>query len=286
MGLRSLLRNFSWLTRFFSYSRANQHPLIDLFKDLCDVVGQGAAGLVPGFRDVNSIPPGQPWDPAIVNALQSSAVMLCLVTPNYLQSEACGRELHLYRQHLGGHAVVIPVMWTKAAIPPALAAFQFPVLNMPVLYHQEGLFFVRFRRKIGQYINCVAEFARAIISTLAGIAPVPVPLPTYAGLRSPAKCLCRTSKQDRAERHHVCLRGRSRKESPQGLPQYGETWADWRPSSTLTLRPCRRSPVVLRRVSRCRFARCWPTPTWQPRFNDRATAGTSRLQSPTRRRWD
>jgi FxsC-like protein len=181
-----------------------------------------------GFRDISSIPVGQPWNPAIVTALQSSAVLVCVVTPKYLQSEACGREFHLFTAHRGPSAVVLPVIWTQANLPAELAQFQFPRLNMPPLYSQEGLFFIKFRMKIGQYRNCVAEFARAIIAARNGLPAGPPPTIVRPFEELP-NAFARFQNKTGPDVTTFVYAAGLRHEVPTAPPQYGDTSADWRP---------------------------------------------------------
>jgi tetratricopeptide (TPR) repeat protein len=111
---------------FFSYAsetdRASGNYLEEFFNALCRRValetGEPIADV--GYRDKNRLTLASFWGKDLVNALQRSRVLICIISPHYLNSAACGREVEFFlrRFQLAGqvfgqaqHHRVIPIFW-------------------------------------------------------------------------------------------------------------------------------------------------------------------------------
>jgi hypothetical protein len=112
----SIWKNFD---RFGNY-------LDDFFDDLCNSValqtGQGAGDV--GYRDQNRLTLASFWSKELVVALQRSRVLVSIISPHYLQSENCGREIEFFRRRFelvtSSETVpqhrVIPIFWVDRTI--------------------------------------------------------------------------------------------------------------------------------------------------------------------------
>jgi FxsC-like protein len=116
---------------FFSYSRANNDVyLAAFFADLCEEVRlrRGMpAGAEVAFFDQRALELGEAWDTAIVDALQTSNLMVALASPAYFKSLYCGKEWALFRERC--KAAVPP----GTAVPPLLKAVPWIGVDIPGL---------------------------------------------------------------------------------------------------------------------------------------------------------
>ncbi len=64
------------------------------------------------FQDVAAIPPGTGWEAQIEAALQDASFFIPIVTPGFLQSEWCNREVARFRQIMearGRDDLILPI---------------------------------------------------------------------------------------------------------------------------------------------------------------------------------
>jgi FxsC-like protein len=113
---------------FLSYTRANNDAFLKKFFDelsqaIRDLRGLPASAEV-GFFDQKSLELGEQWDDTIVEALQTSNVLVPVASPGYFKSEYCGKEWELFRRRLaaaaGGQPIaplIKPVVWIAFDIP-------------------------------------------------------------------------------------------------------------------------------------------------------------------------
>ena len=85
---------------FLSYSRADQSPLVKrFFDDLSDTI-RIESGMPPtqavGFYEEVKYGPTSDWSKGAKEALQNSAMMVCLLSPAYLHCERTGKEWRLF----------------------------------------------------------------------------------------------------------------------------------------------------------------------------------------------
>ncbi len=124
---------------FFSYKRSDSVDkyLERFFGDLDTTVRLGlglpqrAEGVLAvdqhvrcGFLDWRNIELGEEWDPAIVQALEQSKVLVTLCSPGYFKSDYCGKEVALFAHLHGGVARVKPAVWFEFDIDEAPPCFQ------------------------------------------------------------------------------------------------------------------------------------------------------------------
>lgn len=162
---------------FFSYASENlDKELKGFFELLCEEVAPYTAWAKDdpriSFRDGKDLPLMEEWRPALLNALQTSAVLVCITSVAYFQKRFCGQEYYLFNQRrLQGLAagakvppVVLPVLWAPVdGELPILNAIQIKpeAAGMSDVYWKKGL---RYLKKFdpSEYEKCVAAFAEAI----------------------------------------------------------------------------------------------------------------------------
>jgi FxsC-like protein len=75
-----------------------------------------------GFFDRAGIIEGKPWPPTLIEALQKSKVLVCLYSPSYFNSVACGKEFKVFQSRLAAQSstsfqetdtppLIIPILW-------------------------------------------------------------------------------------------------------------------------------------------------------------------------------
>ena len=89
----------------------------DLQNRVAALAGERAEDV--GFADLNRLRVSDGWGPALVDGLQDSAVLVCVLSPHYFASEPCGREFSCFLERLaqlgrqpgGDRQRIIPVFW-------------------------------------------------------------------------------------------------------------------------------------------------------------------------------
>ena len=97
----------NWLDQFFD----------DLSNQVANVTGEKVDAV--GYRDIDRLRLAESWGQELIKGMQDSAVLVCIVSPHYLQSLACGREVGLFRERIarlegqlgGDKHRIIPVFW-------------------------------------------------------------------------------------------------------------------------------------------------------------------------------
>lgn len=163
---------------FFSYARDDDSPGVrTFFEDLQSAVrreGGLPAGTQLGYFDQRSIELGKDWDHDLVEALQSSKVMVSLGSPTYFDRDYCGREWALFRRRCRAAAVagVVPpllktVMWSPVQIdrlPPEVRTTQLTLGDQHSLYHTKGAHHLLTReRNRDAYFDLVDDLAADIV---------------------------------------------------------------------------------------------------------------------------
>lgn len=167
---------------FLSYARDNHNQLLKKFYDdlsqaVRDLLGVPSSQPV-SFLDQDGIALGQPWDPALVNALQSSRVMVAVGSPLYFKQEYCGKEWAFFLRRLQAQAapgallppLLKPVMWLQYAfnqLPPQVAALHQTLGNANGQVYEKGLSFVlnKYGRRGTAYVDYVDALARDIVES-------------------------------------------------------------------------------------------------------------------------
>jgi outer membrane protein OmpA-like peptidoglycan-associated protein len=107
-------------TGFWSYTSqddtASRGRLSQLRRVLADEIQQmvGRAPPVHLFQDVASIPPGENWEAKIRDALGNSSFLIPIITPGFLQSEWCCKEVRYFldrERSLGRADLIFPIYY-------------------------------------------------------------------------------------------------------------------------------------------------------------------------------
>lgn len=93
------------------------------------------------FFDGNSIETGQQWKERLGDALRETKIIVCMLSPRYVNSAFCAKEFEVFRRRLSAAAerdrhkiVVVPVVWEPGSLPEALLEFQFRDDRLPPEY--------------------------------------------------------------------------------------------------------------------------------------------------------
>lgn len=165
---------------FLSYTRANNDVFLKkFFADLSDVVRElrgDPTGREVGFFDQQDLELGEDWDASLVEALQTSKVIVPVFSPAYFKSEYCGRELALFRQRCVAAVatgqplppLIKPVIWVaprEGNIPAALGAGQYTLGDPQGLQNTKGLKHIL--KRLGdlqtKYNDLVEDLAQQIV---------------------------------------------------------------------------------------------------------------------------
>jgi hypothetical protein len=97
----------NWLDQFFD----------DLSKQVALLTGENIEEVA--YRDIKRLRISDDWGSELIEAMQNSAVLVCVLSPHYLKSLPCGREVGLFHERLAQlkgqpgsdkHRIV-PVFW-------------------------------------------------------------------------------------------------------------------------------------------------------------------------------
>jgi FxsC-like protein len=144
---------------FLSYARLNKDQMLVKFhEDLCTQVL--LQEFMPtdqvGFFDGDTIQLGEPWKASLSNALCTSRLLVCLISPAYSNSDYCGREFQVFLERqepfirsLKSRGMpfdptprtIFPVLWgpPRDEFPDAIKALQYTDDEFPVDYAKQGL---------------------------------------------------------------------------------------------------------------------------------------------------
>lgn len=137
---------------FLSYTRANNEVFLKKFFDELSQAIRDRRGLPTtaevGFFDQRSLELGEQWDHTIVEALQTSSVVVAVASPGYFKSEYCGKEWALFRRRLMAAANGTPpppliktVVWIPfdmAGLAPAVADGQLTFGDPHAIQNRRG----------------------------------------------------------------------------------------------------------------------------------------------------
>ncbi|HEX8701910.1 MAG TPA: FxsC protein [Myxococcaceae bacterium] len=182
---------------FFSHSHLDWKTdtyLRSFFQELKEEVGRGYPPEEVAFRDTQDISLAEPWRPALVAGLNTSRVLVCAITDNWLKSEYCGKEVEIFlrrsvrfspdtpREQM---ACILPVFWEKKMkLPAALAEFQWTHESLSAEYLLQGLRYLR-KMKRQQYKQSLHAFAEKIRTLAVGTALPPLePFPPLSQVHS------------------------------------------------------------------------------------------------------
>ena len=258
---------------FFSYAsvnhanakwerRGNNGNYLDEFYDaLCREVSDKAAQLngQVAYRDRRRLKVGDFWGPELIQGLQRSKVLLAVLSPHYLQSQNCGKELGFFDRRVqefikNANAApnesyrILPLFWEDADIclrnaSPGVARFlqryNFTQQGMPENYPAVGLSQICKLRPGNDYEQLCHSIAKRIVE----LANSPHELPKAPGpdefnkLESIYLELERNNNEDLVLNgpvgaNVVYLVGTRSEMKAAGLPQidsYGEKREEWCP---------------------------------------------------------
>jgi len=168
---------------FLSYARLDDgRQLVEQFwKDLqTRVIEKIGRGRDICFFDRESMPLGSKWREEIELGLRTSKVFVALISPGYIESEYCGKELAAFlrrvepfeaalRKSGSPPSLIIPLMWTRPVdhLPAVLAARQYDHRALPQSYRDEELSILidnsRYKDDYKDVITLVAEQIAAVI---------------------------------------------------------------------------------------------------------------------------
>jgi FxsC-like protein len=166
---------------YLSYARGDASPYLEQFyKDLESEVRNrsGLSSRQPvGFYDARDIQLGNDWPEETAKALQNSRVFVPLFSPNYFNSDYCGKEFQYFldRHQAASSAAypeqavaaqILPVLWVSSPnpLPPAAAAIQYLDNSMPESYGHEGLYYLlRLQRLKDEYLEFCFRFAERLV---------------------------------------------------------------------------------------------------------------------------
>ena len=156
----------------------------------------GRAERVHIFQDVATIPYGTTWETEIANALDGCSFFIPIVTPGFLQSEMCCREVMRFRQReiaLGRNDLIFPIRYIDVEeVDPDRPGSVFDRAVWDCLRSRQQIDFRQLRLLPPESTVEVAlkleQVARAIVAALRRPAPAelrsttvtPAPSPTVA----------------------------------------------------------------------------------------------------------
>jgi TIR domain len=134
------------------------------------------------FFDFRSLRAGEEWSESLTQALCEARAFVCLVSPTYLNSAWCGRELEAFhRRYEGWKAVapvgvggrfIFPVIWQpddKRGLPSKIARFQYQGREISKHYERLGLRQLadlsRFRQDFKQFVDDLAKEVAAAMGS-------------------------------------------------------------------------------------------------------------------------
>lgn len=181
---------------FFSYAsethRASGNHLEEFFNALCSRVALETGENIRdvGYRDQNRLTLASFWGKDLIDALQHSRVLVAVISPHYLTSEACGREVQLFSRRFqllpkeAGPAPshrIIPIFWMDKTtcnehmhpdVDRFLHGLQLKQMGMPASYPHTGLY--RYYL-LGQELACnsLIDVVGTAIKELSSLAELP-----------------------------------------------------------------------------------------------------------------
>src|ERR1700730_6299475 len=180
--------------KFISRFHADLAQEIARLAGLTDNVGQ------IGFFDDRSIDVGDAWPRKQAEALATSRTLICIYSPNYFQSEMCGKEFQVFLSRLNGYTprlskeglppLIFPVLWDSPkrlprTLPPAVYSIQYAREDLGNIYATNGLNYIMKLGKEDEYRKVLAGFAELIHSRAKEYSLAPMQdLPALSGVES------------------------------------------------------------------------------------------------------
>lgn len=174
-----------------SWGQTGNH-LDEFFNALCRAVALETGQTIDsvGYRDQNRLTMSSFWSKELVGALQQSSVLISVISPHYLESENCGREIEFFRQRfalrqqqpdINERHRIVPIFWMDKAIcgehmqqdvDELFRDLQLRGAGMPMTYpHTGALRLYTAGDQVGR--NSLIEVVARAIKDLSNIAALP-----------------------------------------------------------------------------------------------------------------
>jgi hypothetical protein len=123
-----------------------------------------------GFCDA-TLQLGQRWSRTLVENLSTAQVFIPILSPQYFQSDACGKEWAIFASRLGHserldseHSSIIPLLWIPMALPPIAQPYQFKEKAFGEKYEEVKLrALIREGRHGDDYKSFVQKLAERVV---------------------------------------------------------------------------------------------------------------------------
>jgi len=172
---------------FVSYASSDRDGYLAQFiRDLTDEVRRKLGDKRDDhirFWDTDDVDMGDVWPTRLADALRTSKLFLCLLSPAYFNSGYCGKEFEVFRTRLamvklpGRQRAIFPLLWEipRSPLPAAVEPFQYSNEDFPPIYAKEGLrYLMKLSKHRDDYMIFVDRLATKLV--VAGDAnPPPVP---------------------------------------------------------------------------------------------------------------
>jgi FxsC-like protein len=138
---------------FLSYTRANNDAFLkrfyeELSQSIRDKRGLPAKAVV-GYFDQKELELGEDWEPLLIEALQTSSVVIAVASPGYFKSEYCGKEWAFFRERMtfglpAGSPVpplIKPIIWIPfrtTDLPAAVRQAQYTFGDPAAVQNERG----------------------------------------------------------------------------------------------------------------------------------------------------
>lgn len=182
---------------FFSYARNDKSPYLDdFFEKLRDEVMHKTAVKLPNdacFRDTDNIDMGERWTEELVNALQTSHVLVCAYSQSFFSSDYCGKEVSAFLSRVSKYKevkvdtpdVILPVLWetpSTYSVPSALTEIKYSHKADVETYTAKGLLTLS---KLGRYKDEYLEFIEQLALKIQQVSQsIDLPSTKIADIRS------------------------------------------------------------------------------------------------------
>ena len=179
---------------FFSYARADSGDRLKRFADDLRATlprHKNLSSEEAVFFDGASIDAGAPWKQTLSTALRTSRVFLAVCSPNYINSDYCGKEFRVFLDRYRAYErqaakqnppnLIIPILWgaPEASLRDVIKQFQYTKNAFPEVYAKEGLDYVMaLKANEDDYQKFLARLAATIVRASAAH---PMPELQYLG---------------------------------------------------------------------------------------------------------
>jgi FxsC-like protein len=168
---------------FFSYARKNRNSDLDQFiADLNEqiLLREYFPEKEVGFFDGKRLETGTKWEDELATALRTSRVFLALCSPDYINSDYCGKEFQVFLQRYKSYVqqkkpatppkLILPIIWgaPSGSLRDVISQFQYTDDALPAVYAQEGLaYMMKLKAHADDYATFVNRLAQKIVRASA-----------------------------------------------------------------------------------------------------------------------